>query len=185
MKERLRSIDLRVLSELMMNGRISDRTLAKKVGVSQPTISRIRTRLEKEGYIKEYTAIPDLAKLGYELLALTFVKINNISDEKTELAQKVAEESVGKGPFNVIMFERGTGLPYDGLLASYHEDYSSYTELINLLKHFEFLEVEKIDHYLISLRDPVRYRPLTYRTLAQHILTLAESEKGIDERSSH
>jgi len=177
MKERVRDIALRVLSELMINGRISDRALAKKIGVSQPTVSRIRTKLEKEGYIREYTAMPDLAKLGYELLALTFVKIKNVSDEKTELARKVVEESFGKGPFNVVMFERGTGLAYDGMLVSYHEDYSSYVALVKYLKQTEFLEVDKIEHYLISLRDPVRYRPLTFKTLAKHILTRGKASE--------
>jgi DNA-binding Lrp family transcriptional regulator len=48
-KGRIRDIELKILSELMKNARISDRELAKKIGVSQPTVSRIRSRLEKEG----------------------------------------------------------------------------------------------------------------------------------------
>lgn len=57
----------------MKNSKRSDRELSKIVRVSQPTITR--TRLEREGYIKEYTIIPDFAKLGFELLAITFVKL--------------------------------------------------------------------------------------------------------------
>jgi DNA-binding Lrp family transcriptional regulator len=170
-KGRVRDIELRVLSALMINGRMSDRALAKKLGVSQPTVSRIRMKLEKEGYIKEYAAIPDLAKLGYEIFALTFVKIKSVSDEKIGLAKRVAEESLVKGPHNVVMFERGSGLAYEGMLASYHEDYSSYMELVRYLRQIEFLEIDRIDSYIVSLKDPVRYRPLTYKTLAKHILT--------------
>jgi DNA-binding Lrp family transcriptional regulator len=170
MKGRVRDIELRVLSALMVDGRISDRALAKKLGVSQPTVSRVRTKLEKEGYIREYTAIPDLAKLGYELLALTFVKLKHVSDEKTKLARKVAEEGLADGLFNVVMFQRGMGSGYDGLLASYHEDYSSYVKMVNHLKR-SALEVDRIDHYLVSLQDPISNRPLTYKTLAKHILT--------------
>jgi Lrp/AsnC family leucine-responsive transcriptional regulator len=62
----LREIELRVLSELIKNSRISDRELGKKLRMSQPTVSRIRNKLENEGYIKEYTLIPDFQKLGYE-----------------------------------------------------------------------------------------------------------------------
>jgi DNA-binding Lrp family transcriptional regulator len=50
-------LDLKLIAELMKNSKQSDRELAKKLGVSQPTVTRTRTRLEKEGYIKEYTLI--------------------------------------------------------------------------------------------------------------------------------
>jgi DNA-binding Lrp family transcriptional regulator len=39
----------------MKNSRRSDRELALVLGISQPTVTRLRTRLEKEGIIKEYT----------------------------------------------------------------------------------------------------------------------------------
>jgi len=34
------------------------------VSVFQPTVSRMVKRLEKEGYLREYTMIPDFQKLG-------------------------------------------------------------------------------------------------------------------------
>jgi DNA-binding Lrp family transcriptional regulator len=61
----LKKVELKVLSGLIKNSKISDRELAKTIGVSQPTVTRARTRLEKNGYIQEYTAIPNFAKLGY------------------------------------------------------------------------------------------------------------------------
>jgi hypothetical protein len=39
--------------------------------VSQPTVSRIRQRLEEQRYI-DYTGVPNLRKLGFELVAMTF-----------------------------------------------------------------------------------------------------------------
>lgn len=50
----MKKVELKVLSELMKNSKISDRELAKTIGVSQPTVTRARTRLEKNGYIQEY-----------------------------------------------------------------------------------------------------------------------------------
>ena len=41
------------------------------MGVSQPTVTRRRAELEKEKLL-DYTAIPDLKKLGFEILAITF-----------------------------------------------------------------------------------------------------------------
>jgi DNA-binding Lrp family transcriptional regulator len=55
--ENMKTVELRLMAELMKNSRRSDRDLAKAVGVSQPTIGRTIKKLEKEGYIKEYTPI--------------------------------------------------------------------------------------------------------------------------------
>jgi DNA-binding Lrp family transcriptional regulator len=44
----LKDVDLKILSELMKNSKASDRQLAKKIGVSQPTVTRRRARLERE-----------------------------------------------------------------------------------------------------------------------------------------
>jgi len=45
-----------VLNCLLSNCKQSDREIAKKANVSQPTVTRIRTRLEKVGIIKAYMA---------------------------------------------------------------------------------------------------------------------------------
>jgi DNA-binding Lrp family transcriptional regulator len=62
----LSNVELRLISELMKNSRRSDRELGKVLGISQPTVSRMIKKLEKEGVIKEYNMMPDFAKLGYE-----------------------------------------------------------------------------------------------------------------------
>lgn len=71
----MKTIELKLISELMKNSRRSDRELAKALDVSQPTISRLIKKLEKEKYIKEYTIMPDSHKLGYELAAFTLVEL--------------------------------------------------------------------------------------------------------------
>jgi DNA-binding Lrp family transcriptional regulator len=43
----LKDVELKLISELMKNSRKSDRELAKKIGVSQPTVTRTRTKLQK------------------------------------------------------------------------------------------------------------------------------------------
>lgn len=60
---------LDLLYEIMKYSRRSDRELAKTIKVSQPTITRIRKVLEDNGYIREYTVMPALEKLGFEILA--------------------------------------------------------------------------------------------------------------------
>ena len=74
------------------------------------------------------------------------------------------------------MLERGIGLEYDGVNVSLHEDYASYLKLKNWLNQFAFLEMTRFDSFLVNLDDEVRYRPLTFSTLAKHLLTLKETE---------
>jgi len=96
----MREIDWKVLSELIKNSKLSDRELAKKIGSSQPTVTRARKRLEKDGYVKEYTTIPDFSKLGYELLALTFVKLGKgLSSEGIAEARKDCSKKFEEKPF--------------------------------------------------------------------------------------
>jgi DNA-binding Lrp family transcriptional regulator len=55
----MKPVMLKLVAELFRNSRKSDREMARKLGVSQPTVSRMRGKLESEGVIQEYTIIPD------------------------------------------------------------------------------------------------------------------------------
>lgn len=174
----LKDVELRLIAELMKNSRRSDRDLAKSIGTSQPTVTRIRGKLEKEGYIREYTAIPDLRRIGYEILALTFVKLKTgLTEEETEKAREMARDSINKFPFGFAMIERGIGMEYNGVIITYHQSYASYLELLKSLRKFTFLELSKVDGFLISLADEVHYVPLTMSSLAKHVLTLQKEKK--------
>jgi DNA-binding Lrp family transcriptional regulator len=178
----MKDIELRLVSELMKNCRRSDRTLAKALGVSQPTVTRLMNKLEKDGIIKEYAMIPDFAKLGYSILAVTFVRLNKyLTLEEIEKARVSAQTSI-TGNLNFIMLERGMGMGYDGVFLSFHEDYSSFSNHENWLKQFDFVDVAGTQSFLIDLKDTLHYRSLTFSTLAKHILTLPASQKKEKER---
>jgi len=174
----LKEAELKLVVELMKNSRRSDRELAKATGLSQPTVSRLRMKLEKGGYIKEYTMIPDFEKLGYEILAITFVKLGkNLEPEQIDEARRIAKEDLEKTPFAVVMLERGLGLKYDGVIVAFYEDYVAYSKHMDILKQYSFLETSEIESFLISLKDTVRYRPLTFKALAEHLLTWKQNKK--------
>jgi DNA-binding Lrp family transcriptional regulator len=168
----MKDVELRLISELMKGSRRSDRELARTLKVSQPTVTRIRTRLEKEGIVKEYTMIPDFSKLGYKLLSFVFVRLRKPLDEQEiEKSRGIARDSLkaAGAQYNVVMLERGIGMSYDGVFVNYHEDYASYTRFIGWLKQFQFLEMTEIGSFLVNLEDHVRYRPLTLSLLASHL----------------
>ena len=61
---KLDKIDIRILSELQKNGRISNIDLAELVHLSpSPCLMRVK-KLQAEGYITGYSAQIDVSKLG-------------------------------------------------------------------------------------------------------------------------
>ena len=77
---RLKKIDKHILSILQTNGRIKHAELARKVGLTPtPCIERIK-RLEREGYIRGYTAQLDPDRMGAGLIV--FVQIRLVRTSK-------------------------------------------------------------------------------------------------------
>jgi DNA-binding Lrp family transcriptional regulator len=177
----VKDVEMKLVSELMKNSRRSDRELAKAIGVSQPTVSRMIKRLEQDGVIREYTMVPDFRKLGYQLLALTFVKLKKtLGSEETEKARETTKQALKESQFGIIMLERGIGLGYDGVIVGLYEDYASYTEHRNRLREYSFLEVTDVEGFITSLDDEVRYLPLTLQALAKHALTM--KKKAVERK---
>ena len=176
----MKRTELKLVSELMKNSRRSDRELAKAIGVSQPTASRLIKQLEREGTIREYTIIPNLANLGYKILAFTIVKIKqSLSPEQIEEAKKTIGDALKMMPINILMLERGLGLDSDGAIVSCHEDYASYVEFVEILKKGggQFLMPEDIKSFLINLEDQVRFIPLTFSILAGNLSKMEEKKR--------
>jgi len=177
----VKEAELKLVSELMKNSRRSDRELAKVVGVSQPTVSRMIKKLEKEGVIKEYTMMPDFTKLEYELMVLTFISIKpTLGREEADKERTLVQEQVKESPGNIIMLERGIGLNHTGIIISFHKDYSDYTQFIHSFKQASTTQAyvdENVESFLIDLKDKIRYRPLTLLALANHMLRMKEKKE--------
>ena len=173
----MKTIELKLISELMKNSRRSDRELAKVIGVSQPTVSRMISRLQKEGVIREYTMIPDFKKLGYKILALTFVKLKKtLSQEELEKVREVTKQKVMESSYAIVMLERGLGLGYDGVIMAFYKDYSEHLEHVKVLHRYPFLDLYGMESFLISLEDKLHYRPLTLSALARSQLETKRKE---------
>lgn len=174
----MKDIELKLIAEIMKNSRRTDKELAKAIGASTQSASKIRKKLEKEGYFSEYTAIPNFSKLGYHLFALTFTSFKKDLDGKDkDETRKHAVERALTAPLNAVLIERGIGMNHDAVIATFHKDYSSYTNLTQALKSNPYLDSSKHESFLVNLDDGVRYRPLTLLTLAQHMLTEDDEKK--------
>jgi DNA-binding Lrp family transcriptional regulator len=166
----LKEIERKLLSELLKNSRRSDRELAKAIGVSQPTTTRLRTKLEKEGYIKEYTIIPNFSKIGYTIMALNFIKLDpKISDDDIEGFRTAHPHTIGKDPRGVVLIHRGIGLGYDSVIVSFHQNYASYDSYRNYVKNNMGASITEMNSFLISIEENNTLPP-TFAFLARHIL---------------
>lgn len=74
---KLDQIDIKILSELQKNGRITNVELAELVNLSpSPCLMRVK-KLQTEGYILGYSARINVAKLGQPLTVFTEVTLKN------------------------------------------------------------------------------------------------------------
>jgi len=73
--------DLKIISELQKNARITVTELASRVGLSKTPCQMRMRRLEKEGYITGYTALVSQSKLGLAHVAFVQVTLNNTSSK--------------------------------------------------------------------------------------------------------
>ena len=146
---------IKLLYEMMKNSKRSDRALAKIIGVSQPTITRMRQRLEKTGYIQDYTIIPNLEKLGYEIAALTFM--NTVNTGAKELSENM-EKWIESNP-KIVFVANGDGLNgKNSVMVSMHKDFTDYSEFMSEFRSKWTANVRDIDSFLVPLRGKLPKR---------------------------
>jgi DNA-binding Lrp family transcriptional regulator len=155
-----------VIRELLKNSRKSDREMAKNLGVSQPTVTRARTLLEKEGYVKTYTVIPDFAKLGYQIMAFTFVKLKSFPmREETHKLVEDATEWLSKRP-NVIFSADGEGLGKDIVMISLHKSYAKYSDFMRAYAMDWGHVINMFESFTVSLESGFKIKPFDLKYLA-------------------
>jgi DNA-binding Lrp family transcriptional regulator len=165
----MKDLELKLISELFKNSDRSDRELAKVLGVSQPTVSRTRVRLNKEGVIREHTIIPDFGKLGIELVAITFgvwspAKIKEYSEnERVEKAKKFLSEHP-----NVIFASSGQGIGKGRMMISVHKNYSDYSQFISHART-EWAGLVDLESFIISTKGDVAPLPLSFSNLGKYL----------------
>jgi DNA-binding Lrp family transcriptional regulator len=164
----MKDIHMKVLLELMVHCRRSDREIAKVLHVSQPTVTRARVWLETNRFISECTLIPDFSKIGLELAAFTFFKLR-VGDTKEEYEETGdrAREFLKRNP-NTVMALRGEGMGCDGVLVSLHKDFAGFTRFMRQLKT-ETVGTEVVGSFLASLSDTNQYRGLTFKYLKEYL----------------
>jgi len=151
-----------LLLEYLRDSNRSDRQIAKVLGVSQPTVSRMRSRLLEEGLVRHFSAIPDFAKMGYEIMAFSFVKFN--MEQVTEIEEKT-KEWMQSHP-EIIFSSRAEGMGMDAVTVSLHKNYAEYMNFLieNKKKWRKFMA--EAQYILVDLGGDVA-KPLSFKYLAE------------------
>ena len=186
--KRLKKVDTKILVGLMKNSKISDRKLADSIGVSQPTITRRRARLEG-ALLSEYTIIPNFAKLGMEIMAFHFANWKpeafKTPSQKKDFVERI-DKYVSDNP-NLIFISSGQGLGMSRIAISIHRSYSDYVNFETEFQKKFGRYAEKRESFLVSLKSDKVKRPLTFKYLADYIerangfdVAVVDSTRGVD-----
>jgi DNA-binding Lrp family transcriptional regulator len=176
---KLKPFDYEVISELIKNPRLSDRQLGRILRASQPTVTRRRREIEKEELL-DYTAIPSLKKLGFEILAITLGN-RAVYSQAVELQIQKAKDFNERHP-NLIFASTGTGINSDRVLISIHKDYNDYSKFYQDLKQ-EWGGIMTIQgSFIVSPARDITPRNLTFKYLAEFMKENAFAELKLRNR---
>ena len=167
---RMKPKEARVLKELLLNSRRSDRALAREIKVTQPTVGRIRKTLAKEGFISEYTIIPNLARINVEMIAFITIKWNDYS-RKDKLRE--IEDYLRKSD-HVLFAAPGEG--FQGktkIIVSLHKDYKSFEIFIRRIRAGWASLIDEMDTFLVSSDNTTK--DFSFRGVAK-LLEIDEKE---------
>ncbi|MFN8530460.1 MAG: Lrp/AsnC family transcriptional regulator [Anaerolineae bacterium] len=84
MNKDIDDIDRQILTALQQDGAITNAELARRISLSPPAVHARIKALEDEGYIKQYVAVLNREKLGYDMLCLVGVTLQMHQPEQID-----------------------------------------------------------------------------------------------------
>jgi len=152
---KLDRIDIKILSELQKNGRITNVELAERVHLSpSPCLTRTK-RLQDEGYIIGYSAHIDIARLGQVLTVFTEVTLKN--HRQIDFARFLSAIDKVENLIECHLVSGG----YDYLLKFVTSGIAEYQTIMERLSDMD-IGIDKYFSYVV-LKSPIvrQHLPLT------------------------
>ncbi|NOZ72836.1 MAG: Lrp/AsnC family transcriptional regulator [Chloroflexi bacterium] len=88
----LEELDRKILEILQEDGRISNAELARRINLSQPAAHARRRRLEERGLIRQYVALLDREKVGYDMLCFVRVSLEKHQTHTVEQFREAVQQ---------------------------------------------------------------------------------------------
>ena len=144
--------DLSILKELKRDSRQTTRDIGRILEVSSTTIHRRLNNLIKNGYIKQFTIVPDWNKLERETLAFIMISVDYDHIKKKKAQQAEIAEKLRKHPF---VFDAATITGSKDLLIKVRaKDTKELDQFINYLRKVPGIHRTET---LVVLHEATRY----------------------------
>ena len=154
---------VKLLFELIKNSKRSDRDLAKILHMSQPTVTQLRKSLEREA-IEQYTIIPNLSYLGFDIVAFTFTRTKELVHPLWEEGRNWAKQQP-----NVVFASTGQGIEADVVVVSVHKDYADFVKFYQVFRRDWGKHLQDFKVFLISIRGSATLKHFSFNYLVDHI----------------
>ncbi|CAN5506120.1 Lrp/AsnC family transcriptional regulator [soil metagenome] len=125
MKTHLDEVDVQLLGILQADGRITNADLAKRVGLSPPSVLQRVRALEKAGLIKDYVALLDYDRLGLRITAWVHITLALHQEQPIERFRTQIQDLV-----EVLECYHVSG-DYDFLLKVVVKDMKAYEQFVS------------------------------------------------------
>ena len=131
--------DMGILTELKKDSRLTTREIAKRIKSSAATVLRRLNNLIKEGYIKQFTIVPDWQKLGKTTLAYVLINMDYPDIKRKRLSQDIIADRLIKHP---LVFDAVTVTGRkDLVLKVLVKDTEELNKFINYLRNCEGVQM--------------------------------------------
>jgi len=151
----------KLLFALIKNSNRSDRELARALQLSQPTVTRLRKILEKEA-IEQYTVIPNLSYLGFDLTSFTFSTTKELVNPLEDKAKKWTAEQP-----SVMFANTGQGMDADAVMVCVHKDYADFAKFYQKFRRDWGGSLQNFRTFLVSVKGSVQLKALSPNCLVE------------------
>ena len=159
-KTKLGKREMEVLVELVRKPSSSIRDISKNLGMAQQSISRIRKKLFEEGWIRR-RIVPDIKKLGYEVLVFTHW---TSKPDVMEKMNKIQPQTLGFETYNVIFAAYN---PLEGVAIAPFKTLRESREIVAFFEKFgetTGVLTKEPNILFLSLQEGVKIRDHEYQS---------------------
>ena len=129
--------------------------------------------MEKDRLIDSYTAIPNFAKLGFEIMAFSFYSWRLEATQKlTQNREAVTRKfhTFLEDHKNIIFTSNGRGFGMERMMFSVHKSYADYVKLMRAVNIEWGDYLSGINSFIVSLQEDVVGRKLSFEHFADYLL---------------
>ncbi|HOO60036.1 MAG TPA: Lrp/AsnC family transcriptional regulator [Candidatus Mcinerneyibacteriales bacterium] len=136
-------IDRQILNILQLNGRITNKAIAERIGLSTPAVLERIKKLENNGFIKGYKAILDPEKLGKKITAIMAITIDR---KNMESLDKIRDAIISCKEIRSYYFTTGK---YDFILNVSMDSITALEEF--LMKRISFIipSIRNVETFIV------------------------------------